>query len=195
MKKILYIFIALVALFALVGCDTALHTPAATGGRSVTTVTIFHPTEAYLHGWGEGFGTDWPGVEMKEVWYIVIDSPFGGCKFSEPESGNLDGIGAPGVYLYDGDAGWKKIADASKVIVMSDTEFESFYTWEAEELGGWPGSTNVKHAFYATFEGALDGTIFTDGVDTKLYGEDNLPGVSGGVWTFDTDSKKYVEVN
>ena len=52
MKKILYIFIALVALFALVGCDTALHNGDAVIITKVEVINIpaaYEGEEIYIH--------------------------------------------------------------------------------------------------------------------------------------------------
>jgi hypothetical protein len=58
MKKILYIFIALVALFALVGCDTALHNGDAVIITKVEVINIpekYEGQEIYIHeGWMPG---------------------------------------------------------------------------------------------------------------------------------------------
>lgn len=58
MKKILYIFIALVALFALVGCDTALHNGDAVIITKVEVINIpaeYEGKEVYIHeGWMPG---------------------------------------------------------------------------------------------------------------------------------------------
>jgi len=130
MRKVLYVLIALVAAFALVSCDTKLHTPAPVTPGSVTSVTVFNSEDALLHAWWDGGNTDWPGSALTECWYVVANEAFEGCKFSDPESaGDLDGISKNGVYKSDGATGWTKFADADKIVILSETAFNSFYTW------------------------------------------------------------------
>ena len=198
MRKVLYVLIALVAAFALVSCDTKLHTPAPVTPGSVTSVTVFNSEDALLHAWWDGGNTDWPGSALTECWYVVANEAFEGCKFSDPESaGDLDGISKNGVYKSDGATGWTKFADADKIVILSETAFNSFYTWNPENFDGWPGTTDVKHAWYIVFDQKVDGTIFTnaDGSGAKLYGDDDLPAVDPGVWSFDKTTKTYTKVD
>jgi hypothetical protein len=157
MKKILYIFIALVALFALVGCDDALHNAQSFTG----TVTITGLPS--LEDINSGFGKSFTGLTINGSaggWANLPNTPYDGSGKVVLELDNY-------VYPWDMDQVAADCKDAFQPLKIVITDQDG--GWFSDDVAYWYGLGKTE--FNPTFE--WKGWTLSDATTSPDNGDDN----------------------